>query len=235
MCGIWLGYGYQCYTLDSTGNEQYYTVPLEVIAINQIPDPFSMPDTLGLFLSNDSVYAVKIIGDPCVPAGYKTFAGVFSQTNMIDAVMVMGSPDYPASSLFPFTIFISDSIYMETAITYYIKATCKQIDSLGINPSEWLNNCEICPELTDINESQIKLSPPYPNPANQYISFDFSTLVSKIKLRVYNSIGSIINTITLCDAKTLTFDTSALNPGLYLYSISINNNPEKTGRFVVVK
>ncbi len=230
LCGIWLGYGYQCYTLDTNGNQQYYTVPLEIIAINQVV----YTDTL-FIIGQDSVFAVKITGDSCVPAGNATFTGEFVSGGIIDALGVAGNPNAPACCSSPMTVWVHDSTHLSFDIVYLVKATCKQIDSLGIDITQWLTDCDICKELIGVTEQKVPSTPPYPNPTDQHIYFDFPGQLKKAELRIYNSIGATVSSIPVVNTTRLTVDTSTLASGIYSFSIISNGNLEKTGKFIVTR
>jgi gliding motility-associated-like protein len=116
LCGLWIGKGYQCYTIDTAGGVNLYGLD-ELVWIEQN----------GLNIS-----ATKITGDNCVNAGRITWQGDYIN-NSFDVSVVTGTPNSPSSGLLFGAITVITPTLLELSnsggITF-IKASCFQVDSL---------------------------------------------------------------------------------------------------------
>jgi hypothetical protein len=79
------------------------------------------------------------------------------------------------------------------------------------------------------------ISDPYPNPANQYVRFDYQVNdPAMAQLKVYSLIGTLVNEVSFSsDEGTLQLATRDLKDGFYFYVLSSGSQQLKTGRFVV--
>jgi hypothetical protein len=85
--------------------------------------------------------------------------------------------------------------------------------------------------------SAIKISNPYPNPANDNVTFNYSLPnANKAAVKIYNMLGALVKTSTITDPTgKLTINTSDLRSGLYLYDLQVNGRSMKTGKFTVTQ
>ncbi|MDA3886090.1 MAG: lectin like domain-containing protein [Candidatus Delongbacteria bacterium] len=81
----------------------------------------------------------------------------------------------------------------------------------------------------------------YPNPFNPYTTINFSIPEdnTKIKLIVYNIKGQLVNTIfngmKNKGRHSIFFDASALNSGIYYYSLKVDGRIQDTKKMVMIK
>ncbi|UPT66691.1 MAG: T9SS type A sorting domain-containing protein [Sphingobacteriales bacterium JAD_PAG50586_3] len=83
----------------------------------------------------------------------------------------------------------------------------------------------------------IKFSNPYPNPANDNVTFNYTLAnTNKATVKIYNMLGALVKTNTITDSTgKLTINTSDLRPGLYLYDLQVSGKSMKTGKFTVTQ
>jgi len=92
--------------------------------------------------------------------------------------------------------------------------------------------------LTVIAERDLSLnnlSNPYPNPANNFTSFDYQlSEPSESSLKVYSLIGSLVKEVEISSAEgIIRIETRDFEEGFYFYVLSAGNNEIKSGRFIV--
>ncbi|NOR44582.1 MAG: T9SS type A sorting domain-containing protein, partial [Candidatus Delongbacteria bacterium] len=81
----------------------------------------------------------------------------------------------------------------------------------------------------------------YPNPfnPNTTINFSVSQNDSKLKLVVYNVNGQLVSTlfdgIKNRGRHSITFDASALNSGVYYYTLEVDGIKKDTKKMVMIK
>ncbi len=76
----------------------------------------------------------------------------------------------------------------------------------------------------------------YPNPANDEANVDFNleSIPGKASFVVYNLLGSIIKKIEISEKSgSIKLNTSALNEGIYFYSLLINNESTITHKLII--
>jgi hypothetical protein len=76
----------------------------------------------------------------------------------------------------------------------------------------------------------------YPNPSNSLVTIRLPDTFSleNTFLEIYNIQGQRVTTIPINEPKT-TFDISSYQPGIYLYTLKIENEYFKNGKLTVVK
>jgi hypothetical protein len=89
--------------------------------------------------------------------------------------------------------------------------------------------------LTPIHEKEFVISEPYPNPANDFVKFDYALNQSfNGQLKVYSLVGSLVKEIKITDQSgTIQVSTDKLEEGFYFYILSSSGKEMKTGRFIV--
>jgi hypothetical protein len=89
--------------------------------------------------------------------------------------------------------------------------------------------------LTSHISENFNLSNPYPNPANNFTSFDYQlSEPAESSLKVYSLIGSLVKEIDISSVEgTLRIETRDFEEGFYFYVLSAGNNEIKSGRFIV--
>lgn len=117
LCGIWMGYGYTQYCEISGGFYTVCPVPIEIISIQQI-------DSLAI--------ATKIVGDNCVTSGQITWQG-YNTSDTFNVTATVGSIFTPNAATVPAQVTYLDSnhLTMGFGAVNYVRATCKQIDSMS--------------------------------------------------------------------------------------------------------
>ena len=89
--------------------------------------------------------------------------------------------------------------------------------------------------LTPVNEREYTISEPYPNPANDFVKFDYNLNQSlDCQLKLYSLVGSLVKEIKITDQSgTLQINMDQLEEGFYFYILSSSDKELKTGRFIV--
>lgn len=89
--------------------------------------------------------------------------------------------------------------------------------------------------ITEENLSLGKLSDAYPNPATADFSLAYAVpALSKSTLEVYNIVGKKVIEIPLQKNEgSITVNTSFLAPGVYFYSLVVNNQRAQTKRLII--
>lgn len=79
------------------------------------------------------------------------------------------------------------------------------------------------------------ISDPFPNPANQYVKFEFHTGDAEVaELKIYSLVGTVVKELSLLpDHGAVQVETRDLNEGFYFYVLSSGNQPIRTGKFMV--
>ncbi len=121
---------------------------------------------------------------------------------------------------------------------YYFKGS---IDDLRIY-NRALTACEInqlCNTsiITSINEQVVPSNELtiYPNPANNYVSIDFSSFTEKPSyITIIDSKGAIVSEININKENKVQLNTSALTNGIYFINV-VGNSYSNAGRFVIAR
>lgn len=81
----------------------------------------------------------------------------------------------------------------------------------------------------------ISLNTPYPNPADNSMSFDIDLISGETgSLTIHSVVGKeIFNASIPANQKKINLNTSGMNNGVYIYSIKDGKKSVKTGRFVI--
>lgn len=88
------------------------------------------------------------------------------------------------------------------------------------------------------NSDRIEIKEVYPNPVSDYlyINYYFKDDHSKAQIGIHNVLGGIIHEYTLEPLEyKAKVNTTELNPGVYFYSLSVNNETVLIKKFVVRK
>ena len=91
---------------------------------------------------------------------------------------------------------------------------------------------------TDVNEniaSNFNISEPYPNPANNNVSFNYNyDGIRDAQLNIYTIVGSLVKEIKLTNnAGSLKINTSELEEGFYFYKLTSENREIESGKFII--
>ena len=101
LCGIWYGYGYNCFEGPT---------PPQIILIQHI---------------EDTVIAYKLTGDQCVQAGQMTWRGIFNQDSITNSIL----NTYYFTISTNITIVSQNYLIESTGGNEFIRATNEQIDN----------------------------------------------------------------------------------------------------------
>jgi len=104
-----------------------------------------------------------------------------------------------------------------------------------ISNNNTVDNVEIAPGI-DEKIVAPEFSEAYPNPASQYVSFDYliPNANTKAKVVIYNILGKEVKDIAFPEQSgTLKANTSDLVEGIYFYSFVINNKSEVTQKLII--
>lgn len=74
-------------------------------------------------------------------------------------------------------------------------------------------------ELNDINLFEV-----YPNPASNSCTISFNKLYSKVKIEIYNTLGTVVKELNISDSKSIQLSLNELPNNIYVIKISTNNS-----------
>lgn len=79
------------------------------------------------------------------------------------------------------------------------------------------------------------ISSAYPNPANNFVRFDYSLETKQgASMKIYSLIGSLVKEYNVSSGNgTIEVETADLEEGFYFYTLSSGNKEIETGKFVV--
>jgi hypothetical protein len=78
---------------------------------------------------------------------------------------------------------------------------------------------------TQINDqNEINLFDVYPNPTSNVCTVSFNKSYSKLKIEVYNTLGSLVKELNMSDSKSIQLDLNELPNGIYVIKISTDNS-----------
>ncbi len=83
---------------------------------------------------------------------------------------------------------------------------------------------------------QLTLSKAYPNPANNYVSFNYTLPagIRSAKLEIHNLLGSVVNEAVITDSRgKLTLSMAGLPEGMYFYTLSAENKSVVAGKLII--
>jgi len=108
------------------------------------------------------------------------------------------------------------------------------------NPGDYATvNVQYNAHVTDIEDNFIGNQPKliaYPNPATEYVSFDYKNVEDPdARIVVYNILGSVVKEIDLRNNNGTieNINTSDLKDGIYFYSLVINNESKDTQKLII--
>jgi hypothetical protein len=106
-----------------------------------------------------------------------------------------------------------------------------------LNPSDKISVLVVYSTLVGIDDPvDYKLSAAYPNPANNFVKFDYdiSEISDNSKVVIYNLLGSAVKEVRIDNSfGSLKINTSDFNEGIYFYSLVVNNEPTKTQKLII--
>jgi len=86
------------------------------------------------------------------------------------------------------------------------------------------------------SSAQIKINEVYPNPADKYAIFDYNILDEEVdaKIIMHNVLGSIVGEYELSFLETkLKVITENMNPGVYFYTLNLDNEGIMTKKMII--
>lgn len=92
------------------------------------------------------------------------------------------------------------------------------------------------PRTILLKNKNIQISNVYPNPVRDFAAIDYNILNDdkEIKILVHNVLGGIVGEYELnAIDKSLVIDTQDFNPGVYFYSVFIDNDNAITKKFII--
>jgi hypothetical protein len=121
-------------------------------------------------------------------------------------------------------------VWPDTITWYYLQLT----DTMGnISYDSVLVDVQICTGIKVISAPLNHLVRVHPNPANNSITFEFSTINSKTEISIYDIFGKEIMHKDFSDKKTFTLNISALSGGLYFYKVyNTASGKTESGKFI---
>lgn len=174
---------------------------------------FLIPDTYNSFCWNDLCYPpfVYVAENPIVVNPGAT-------TTSIDFYGTYAPENIPGTSQIRYTFFDADNTDDSVSVVVHYIAS-----AVGVGK----------PPVAQ----HVKISKPYPNPANANVSFDinFPSEISNAVITMRNMLGSIVLQYTITERKgTVNLPLSNLKEGVYFYTLQINNQTQiETGRLVI--
>ncbi len=84
-------------------------------------------------------------------------------------------------------------------------------------------------------EPEYSISEPYPNPASQFVKFDFDLMKEgNATLKIYSLVGSLVEEIKIIEnSGTIQVDTDKYQEGFYFYTFTAEGKDLTTGKFIV--
>lgn len=174
---------------------------------------FLIPDTYNSFCWNDLCYPpfVYVAENPIVLAPGTT-------TSAVEFYGTYAPENNPGTSQIRYTFYDADNTNDSVSVVVHYIASAVGIEK---------------PPFTQ----KVKISKPYPNPANASVSFDvnFPSEVNEAVLTLRNILGSVVLQYTIAERKgTVNLPITHLNEGIYFYSLQVNNNTQmENGRLVI--
>lgn len=100
-------------------------------------------------------------------------------------------------------------------------------NSANHNDSSWVlvNYISSATGIPSMNDANISFSAPYPNPANNFVSFNYtlSNGVQSANLKIFNLIGECVQTLPLSASKNkTTIDAQSMPSGIYVCEVEAN-------------
>ncbi|NOR44692.1 MAG: T9SS type A sorting domain-containing protein, partial [Candidatus Delongbacteria bacterium] len=161
-----------------------------------------------------------------------------------------GGHPYDQSSVTPTSSWLPYRSLAASGESYYKNSGIwlDLYDNMNITEPQTANFCikGLCDDDTGIDSENnsirnFKLEQNYPNPFNPNTTINFSVPQdnSKLKLVIYNVNGQLVNTlfdgIKNRGRHSITFDASALNSGVYYYTLEVDGIKQATKKMVMIK
>lgn len=208
LCGYWAGYGYQCFKINVDGSTTFFNLPYELIYIAQV---------------QDTLVAMKIIGDDCVTSGFPTWKALLKKDEKnIKGTIYLGNPLQPNSSFSPIQLYIysPDSIFIWGNPLTYKKLTCEQAQKLGADLSDTRYNCDC-----DNTQPCVISMPNAFTPNNDGLNDSFAPITTcqfkTYEFKIFNRLGNLVfftNDIT--EEWKGRIVANALTSDVYVWSIN---------------
>ena len=90
------------------------------------------------------------------------------------------------------------------------------------------SNCSLL-STNNFKDSDFKL---YPNPVGDELSFDFSDFKNNFSVKIYNSLGSLVQTNSLISLNNNKLNTTNLKSGMYFIELNDENNNRYVEKFI---
>jgi gliding motility-associated-like protein len=179
LCGYWAGYGYACYKINIDGSTTWVYPPYELMYISQI---------------QDTLVAMKIIGDDCVTSGFPTWKALLKKGNPnMKGTLYLGQPLQPNSSFRPIelNVYSPDSIFIWGLPVSFKKLTCEQAKKLGADLSDTRYNCDC-----DNTQTCDVLMPNAFTPNNDGLNDSFAPITicqfKSYEFKIFNRFGNLV-------------------------------------------
>lgn len=119
----------------------------------------------------------------------------------------------------------------ESSISYVFWDENNSNDSIMVTIIYTTLETGIGNELT----SNVSLSNPYPNPANNYVSFDYELEIEQaVDVKIYSLVGSLVKEYQINSGLgNFKINTEQFVDGLYFYALSSAGQDLKSGKFTV--
>jgi hypothetical protein len=89
--------------------------------------------------------------------------------------------------------------------------------------------------IKEIAPLNAEISNPYPNPAANFTSFNYSTpnYTGNTRIVITNILGSVVKEMNIENEGKITINTSDLNDGIYMYSFIVDDKLIQTKRLII--
>ncbi len=104
------------------------------------------------------------------------------------------------------------------------------------NKAQFTVNYNASDELAVGEDKVPEVTRAYPNPANEYVKFDYQSVNTgkQVRLVIYNLLGKMVQDIAITDNMgSLKVNTSDLTEGIYFYSLLVNNESTTTHKLII--
>lgn len=179
--------------------------------------------------SGDELWVVDLaahVGDDNFELNHAPLIADFDNDGTIDVFVVGGFTNYP-------------EIEFNYGRAYMISI------GPGAGP-DWLmfqhdprRQSSMCPfeytsaEIEDHQNLEVGETIVYPNPANQFITFQFGSISGNAKINIYSANGQLITQSSGSAQNQITLNIEGWDNGLYFYQIQFENGLTEEGKFVV--
>jgi uncharacterized repeat protein (TIGR01451 family) len=176
-----------------------------------------------------------------------TFSAVVADTKTTEVVWF-------TSEVSKTPVHVGSTFQPEKEGTYYVAAKNKKTSQLSpktpvilteiaANEPTKTCSCDMAERLKSLTEAEIMLesteisvSKMYPNPADEYVTFDYvlSSSVRNAKLNFYTITGTEVASYVLSkDSNKVRVNTTTWDEGLYLFNLSVDGKKVASNRIVV--